>query len=203
VDPATIDIYEAGAGAWYERRSQDTDGLGRRLRAAVGYGPIADVGCGPGRYFHELGPDLVGLDATAAMLALARVHGYPLVRGDLEALPFASGSLAGVFARHSYLHLPKTRIVSALRDAHRALRTDGLLVMTLISGDYEGRMLPDDDFPGRHFSLWTPDALRDALDAGGFAAADLTLLVRERGGPDILAAAGSADAVGAWTEAPR
>ncbi len=37
--------------------------------------------------------------------------------GDLESLPFLDGSLAGAFARHSYLHVPKERVGYALAES--------------------------------------------------------------------------------------
>jgi SAM-dependent methyltransferase len=121
VDAATVAVYEDRAREWVARRGEAADGLGRRLADQVGSGPIVDLGCGPGRYLSDLGPSAVGLDATAAMVALARRRGRPLVRADLGALPLAAGSVAGAFARHSYLHLPKQRLPEALGDLRRAL----------------------------------------------------------------------------------
>ena len=43
-------------------------------------------------------------------------------------------SLAGVFGRHSYLHVPRERLTAALAEASRVLRPGGLLMVTLIEG---------------------------------------------------------------------
>ena len=161
-------VYEEGAREWRARRGEATDGLGTVFRAAVGPGLVADLGCGTGRYFAEIGPPLVGLDATAAMLAFARDRGAPLARGDLEALPFRTGLLAGAFARHSYLHVPKGRVRPALGELRRVIRPGGRALLSMIEGDYEGHALPDDDFPGRFFAFWTADELVGALGGIGF-----------------------------------
>lgn len=189
MDAATIQVYERRAREWIERRGEATDDLGSTLRDAVGDGPIADLGCGAGRYLRDLGPMVVGLDATAAMLELARRSTVPLLRADLEALPLADGALAGLFARHSYLHLPKERLAAALADACRALRPGGLLLLSLIEGTYEGHELPGDDFEGRLFACWTEGEVEELLRSAGFSEVVVTRHDRRSGGADLVARA--------------
>ncbi len=191
MDGATLAVYERRAAEWIARRGEATDGLGTRLRALAGPGPVVDLGCGAGRYLVELGPVVVGVDGAAAMLALARRHGGPLARADLEALPFADGVLAGAFARHSYLHLEKARVPNALGQVRRALRPGAPFLLTVIRGSYEGHRLPDDDFAGRFFACWEPEELAAALSAAGFGDVHLEALARRRGAPDVLALARS------------
>jgi predicted SAM-dependent methyltransferase len=89
------------------------------------------------------------MDATEGLWTLLRAAGRLSSKAISRRSCFASRRLAGVFARHSYLHLPKRRLGPALTEAARVLRPGGLLLMSMIQGDYEGRALPDDDFPGR------------------------------------------------------
>jgi SAM-dependent methyltransferase len=189
VDAATVAVYEDRAHEWVVRRGEATDGLGRRFADQVGSGPIVDLGCGPGRYLRELGDSAVGLDATAAMVTLARRRGRPLVRADLAALPLATGSVAGAFARHSYLHLPKQRLPAALGDLRRALREGGLLLFSMIEGSYEGHQLPGDDFQGRFFACWSAEELVGVLQSVGFDAIDVSPIERRDGSRDLLATA--------------
>jgi SAM-dependent methyltransferase len=189
VDPATVAVYERRAREWIERRGEATDGLGRRFAAHLGPGPIVDLGCGAGRYLAELGPLAVGLDAAAAMLELARRSARPLVRADLAALPFATNSIAGAFARHSYLHLAKDQLHAALCDLHRALRPGGALLLTVIAGTYAGHRLPGDDFEGRYFACWGAEELLGVLASAGFGDADITPIRRAKGDRDLMATA--------------
>lgn len=59
---------------------------------------ILDLACGPGRHAAELaraGGRVVGFDLSRAMLRRARERNSAvLVRGDMRALPFKSGSFA-------------------------------------------------------------------------------------------------------------
>ena len=89
------------------------------------------------------------------MLDLARGEGHPLVRANLEALPFCDNAFTGAFARHSYLHLSHARAGAALAELRRVLRPGGHVLLSLIEGTYEGHDLPGDDFPGRYYAFWT------------------------------------------------
>lgn len=186
MDAATVAIYEDNALEWVARRGEATNGLGVSFRGRVGDGLIADLGCGPGRYLSEIGGPVVGVDATAAMLDLAGAKGHPLVRGDLEALPFADGVLAGAFACHSYLHLPKARMGDALTEAFRVLRPGGRLLVTLIEGSYEGHERPGDDFGGRFFACWGTSELGALLSSRGFSEIRSDRVELPRGGVDLV-----------------
>ncbi len=77
----------------------------------AGGGLVADVGCGPGyvtRYLHDLGVDAFGIDISPAMVAIAR-HEYPDLRfevGTMTDLDLSGGSVAGVLAFWSVIHVP-------------------------------------------------------------------------------------------------
>lgn len=196
MDGPTVALYDAHAEEWAASRGGPTDDLAQRFRAAVGAGTVLDAGCGVGRHLAGLGAPTIGLDATPAMLGLARGRGAPLVRADLERLPFADGAFAGLFARHSYLHLPRAGAPGAFAEAARVLRPGGSLLVTLIAGGYEGRALPDDDIPGRWFSLWEPRELDAALRLAGFSDVSVEVISSRRG-RDLLATAARAASPGA------
>jgi alkylated DNA repair protein alkB family protein 8 len=189
MDAATAGIYEQIAARWHQTRGEAHDDIGRRFRALAGTGLVADLGCGPGRYLPQVGSPVVAVDVTEAMLSIACHRGYPGVRADVEALPFAERSLAGALARHSYLHIPKTRMVAALAELRRVLQRGGLLMISLIEGDYEGHALPGDDFPGRYFAFWKAPELAGALSSAGFADVNVDYIPRPGNEGDLLATA--------------
>jgi SAM-dependent methyltransferase len=185
----TATIYEGIAPAWQASRGEARDGFGRRFREQVGQGLVVDLGCGPGRYLTQLGSPVLALDVSRSMLSLAGRYCHALAQADLESLPFADGVFYGAFARHSYLHLPKTRTPGAFSELRRVLAPGGLVLLSLVEGEYEGDALPEDDFPGRYFAFWRQSDLAAALLAAGFADVNVERVSRPKGEADIVATA--------------
>src|SRR6202167_2600831 len=82
---------------------------------------VADVGCGPGRaaaFMAERGLDVIGVDVSEAMLAVAR-NAHPHIKfeeGQLDALPFEAGVLAGAVCWYSIIYTPPDRLVQAFHE---------------------------------------------------------------------------------------
>ncbi|MET0276546.1 MAG: methyltransferase domain-containing protein [Acidimicrobiia bacterium] len=174
MDRSTIDAYELGARRWRDHRpARFLDRVATFGAAVRDEGIIADLGCGAGLHLPELADhvngSLVALDATAAMLDLVPqiAPGAWRVRGDLEHLPFRRGALDGVWARASYLHVPRTHLPLALADLHHALAVDAPAHLTMMRKHADGPMA-DDALPGRQFVSWEPDPLRAVLVGAGF-----------------------------------
>jgi TDG/mug DNA glycosylase family protein len=170
VDPDTVAVYEREAAEWRRRRGMRStdDATVFALRCAPGF--RVDVGCGPGRFTTALGAPVIAMDAARAMLDLvvdAAPHA-PRVQADLEALPFRDQSLTGAWAVASYVHVPRVRLPLALARLHWALAVGAPLHLLMFTGEYEGSALPEDDFPGRFFAQWDPDALVDVVTGAGF-----------------------------------
>lgn len=96
-----------------------------RVRAADA-GPVADLGCGPGRvtaHLHALGLTAFGVDLSPEMVAVAR-RGFPELRfeqGSMTALDLADGSLGGVLAWYSTVHTPPELLPTMFAEFHRVL----------------------------------------------------------------------------------
>jgi ubiquinone/menaquinone biosynthesis C-methylase UbiE len=102
--------------AWHEER--------RRLEDAVrGLGPARtlDVACGTGWLTQHLRGEITGLDASEAMLEIARerVPEGQFVVGDALALPFEDGAFDRVLTGHFYGHLEEEERVQFLSEARR------------------------------------------------------------------------------------
>lgn len=183
MDRRTIRVYETRAHEWHAARPPRFLDAAAALGRPVPAGAVRiDVGCGPGRELASLGAPVVALDAAGAMLALARAEAPDAwcVQADLEHLPVRGGALHGAWARASYLHVPRVRLPWALMELHQALAVGAPIALVLRSGTDEGA-LPDDDFPGRLFAEWAPEALGDVLVGAGFdvESHDLGIVGRE------------------------
>jgi SAM-dependent methyltransferase len=75
--------------------------------AALAPGRVLDVACGTGYLTRSLRGEIVALDQSRAMLAIARdrLPGAELVRADVPPLPFEDDSFDRVFTGHFYGHL--------------------------------------------------------------------------------------------------
>lgn len=95
---------------------------------------LLDAGCGAGGALllaAELGAHVAGMDASAALLAIARdrLPGARLEQGDLEALPFADDAFDVVTGFNSFQYAADP--VAALQEARRVTRPGGrVFIMT-------------------------------------------------------------------------
>jgi TDG/mug DNA glycosylase family protein len=171
VDRDTVDVYEARASEWAAKRPPKFRDAARAFASEVPSGAArVDVGCGHGAYLPDLGSPAIAFDAARAMLELARdaAPGAWPVQGDLEALPFRTGSLGGAWARASYLHVPRVRLPLALAQLQRACALGAPVTLLFSRGDVAWGELAMDQFAGRRFGQWEPDALADVVVGAGF-----------------------------------
>ena len=152
----------------------DRELLDRLASDLRGQGPVCDLGCGPGqvaRYLHDRGVDASGLDLSPGMIAIARRlnPGLSFQVGDLRALPFADGTLAGLTAFYSIIHVPRGEVADALREMARVLRPGGRLLLTFHLGSEVRRV---DELWGEavalDFVFFEAAEMRGALEAAGF-----------------------------------
>lgn len=116
---------------------------------------VADVGCGPGRvaaFMAERGLDVVGVDVSPAMLAVARTA-HPHIKfeeGQLDALPIEAGELAGAVCWYSIIYTPPDRLAEAFRELTRVLIPGGYV---LLAFQAEGEPVHRADAHGTHLPL--------------------------------------------------
>jgi SAM-dependent methyltransferase len=114
--------------------------LGLFAELARGRGPVADVGCGPGRitgHLHGLGLEVFGIDLSPGMVAVAR-RDHPGLRfevGSMTALEVPDGSLGGVLAWFSLIHVPDEAVPGVLAEFRRVLCPGGVVLIGFHAGD--------------------------------------------------------------------
>jgi demethylmenaquinone methyltransferase/2-methoxy-6-polyprenyl-1,4-benzoquinol methylase len=115
-----------------------------------------DVACGTGFLTRHLRGDVVGLDQSERMLAVAReqVPTARFVQGDALALPFEDRELDRVFTSYFYCHLEEADRVRFLAEARRV--AEELVVVGSVPGAgdplerWEERVLKD----GSHWTVY-------------------------------------------------
>ncbi|GAA0429643.1 class I SAM-dependent methyltransferase [Leifsonia naganoensis] len=144
-----------------------------------GGGPVADLGCGPGRitgHLAGLGLDVWGIDLSPGMVEVARREhpGIPFSVGSMLDLPFGEAELAGALAWYSIIHIPQDEQDALFREFARVVRPGGRLVLAFqvsTAGDEDVVHLThayghDIDLRTRRQS---PERVRGRLIAAGFA----------------------------------
>jgi len=143
--------------------------------AEDGGGPVVEFGSGPGRvtaYLDGLGLDIRGVDLSPAMVSLAR-RTYPDLRFDEGSMTdlggFADGSLRGVVAWYSLIHLPPAEVPGVLAEFHRVLAPGGHLSLAFQVGEEVSRHT---EAFGHVLSLdfhrMRPDRVAEQLREAGF-----------------------------------
>ena len=111
-------------------------------------GLVADIGCGPGRvaaYLADRDIEVVGVDASAAMVEIARVA-HPSIRFDVglqTALPFEDGTLRGCVCWYSIIHTPPNELAPVFAELNRVLRPDGDVLIAFQAGDGQAIVKPN------------------------------------------------------------
>ncbi|OBJ40467.1 methyltransferase [Mycolicibacterium mucogenicum] len=110
---------------------------------------VLDVGCGTGVATAALaaaGLDVTGIDLSPNMIGQARQH-YPGLEfrvGSMLDLDVADGSIGGLCAWYSIIHVPDAHLPRVFAEFRRVLVPDGVLLLAFQVGD-EPRVLTDFD----------------------------------------------------------
>ena len=147
-----------------------------------GTGVIADIGCGPGHvaaYLHGLGAQVIGIDLSPEMVAVARKRALaiPFETGSMLNLDVPDATRGGIVAFYSIIHLPPETRPQALAEFHRALHPGGLLLLAFHVGD-----IGDEGEEGeeqRHLDEWWGQAI--SLDVWFLQPADIEASLRAVG----------------------
>ncbi|MFE7216878.1 class I SAM-dependent DNA methyltransferase [Streptomyces sp. NPDC057611] len=142
------------------------------LARTTGPGPVAELGCGPGRvtaHLRNLGLEVFGVDLSPVMIDIAR-ETHPDLRfevGSMDALDLADGTLRGIVAWYSVIHTPPRDIPSYFAEFRRVLAPGGHLLL----GFFESAGGPVTPFDHKVTTAyrWPIDDLADLAVEAGFA----------------------------------
>ncbi len=168
-------VYERNAAAWDEGRDtslREKDWLSRWLEGLPVPSKILDLGCGAGRplssYLVALGHEVVGVDASAAMIvrAQANVPTATFQVADMRHLDLGQ-TFDAILSWDAFFHLSPAEQRATLPLFLDHLNLGGHLLLTV--GDDEGEVTGTvAGEPVYHGSL-SPAEYLDTLHAAGFA----------------------------------
>ncbi|MGI5426773.1 class I SAM-dependent methyltransferase [Streptomyces sp. CA-179760] len=155
---------------------------------AAPLGPVADLGCGPGKvtaHLAALGVPVFGVDVSPRMIELARAA-YPELRftvGSMTDLEIGTGELGGILAYYTTHHTPPQWLPTVFAEFHRTLAPGGRLMLAghVGSGEHLRPTRAYGDHPVSYEShLLPPDRIAELLRQAGLVV--MTRVVQESEG---------------------
>ncbi|MFD5159445.1 class I SAM-dependent methyltransferase [Streptomyces hawaiiensis] len=181
---AVRESYDAVAADYARRVKEpaDLDPVSRAMLAAFADlvrpphpGPVADLGCGPGKvtaHLAALGVPAFGVDVSPRMIELARAA-YPELRftvGSMTALDIPDGELGGILAYYATHHTPPQWLPTVFSEFHRTLAPGGRLMLAghVGGGEHLRPTHAYGDHPVSYESyLLPPDRIAELLHRAG------------------------------------
>jgi ubiquinone/menaquinone biosynthesis C-methylase UbiE len=172
---AEYDDWWLGTGLFAERdRPGWSDEVGQLVSVLQSMPPARtlDVACGTGLLTRNLPGELVALDQSESMLAVAaeRMPGVRVVQGDAVPLPFGDGEFERIFTSHFYGHLlPGEReqfVEEARRVGGELVVVDSALRDDVPPEEHQQRVLNDGSRHTVYKRFFEPDELAAELGGG-------------------------------------
>lgn len=143
-DPSTISYYDKHGVRFVEETLpiDMADLYAAFLSFIPAGGRILDLGCGAGRdvrYFKSNGYEVVGIDASAEMVAATKsVSDAEVYEMRFDEIPYHN-EFDGVWACASLLHVPEEALEEILEQSITALRSKGAMYLSFKLGPSERR----------------------------------------------------------------
>jgi SAM-dependent methyltransferase len=145
---STRDGYDRTATAYAERFHHHLDALPVDLAMVSAFAGLVlkfantrvlDVGCGTGvtsGLLHRDGVEVLGIDLSPNMITEARrlTPGVAFAVGSMTALDIEDGSVGGICAWYSIIHIPDEHLPGVFGEFHRVLAAGGLVLLAFQVG---------------------------------------------------------------------
>jgi len=179
---------------------------------------ILDLGCGNGRFLELIGDKKInysGIDSSESFIKEAKeTYGQlgKFIHGDALSLPYKDNSFETIVSFGVLHHIPSKKLrIQFLREAHRVMKKDGLLILTvwnlwnerltpvikkhavdklLLKSklDFKDIFLPFGKKENvRYLHAFTKRELKKLLEKTGFKIEELSFVKRRSGNENILA----------------
>ena len=171
----SVDYYNKYSNAYFDSTVEIdmSEKLNRFIEMLDSGDTVLDLGCGSGRdskVMLENNLEVTLLDASSELAELADIYTgvEPLVM-DMRDIDF-EGVFDGIWACASLLHLPKDDMPDMLKKLRVALKSGGVLYISVKKGDFEGFRQE------RFYADYEPSELEMLIDdIGGFTDVEVWL----------------------------
>ena len=110
---------------------------------------------------------VIGLDATPAFVEMARqASGCEVWQQSFLSLDLPKDCFDGIFANASLIHVPRSEMARVLQDLWRSLILNGVLLMSMGRGDWEGYTARTCGY--RYVVAWEYETLAPYVEQAGF-----------------------------------
>ncbi len=126
-----------------------------------------DVGCGSGRDLSWLkgkGYRVLGFERSRGLAKLARKNtDVDVIEGDFEKFDFAKLDVDAALMSASLVHLPHDKLKSVLLNISKAVKPEGILLISVKEGT--GKFTDNEN---RDFYLWKEESMQTVISSLSF-----------------------------------